>query len=1011
VANAPVSTFKSFYAALRPRFAEVQDMSTRIVVLVVAITFGIAHAGFGQETTGTISGRVVDSQGLPVPGATITATGPQGTKQAVTDGTGNFTVPFLTPGTYALRIELQGFTPFAREGVVVSLGQTVNIPATMTVGGLAETVEVRSTPDTINTRSTTTGAIISSEQLQNIPVGRNVSQTLYLAPGVTSSNTAGVNNPSISGGSGLDNNYVIDGVNVTNQGYGALGSYSIVFGSLGNATPFDFIQEVQVKTGGYEAEFGNATGGVVNVITKSGSNNVNGAIFAYGRPDSLESDWMQFQSINGSVQTTGSHYFDGGVEAGVPIVKDRLFAFGAINPSRNVTLYHAPAGFPLDSLGDVERVRNSMTYSAKATWQATDDHRLDVSFFGDPSKGDNGPQRASALLVPDTSSYSELTYGGHNQTVRYNGVFRNNFLLEGNFARALNTLEETPSANLWRITNQTVTPTQVTGGLGFYEAQNRSLNYQYSAKATNVVGNHQLRYGVEYNDVDYSTLNNRTGPTFVANDGRTTATGAQITVLPDATFGQIYRVTRANFNSGHDTTQRYTNFFVQDSWRVGNRLTINPGLRYEQETLNGDIVKDFTLKNNWAPRIGATYDMTGDGRTKVFGNYGRYYARIPNDLAARSLSADDGISRADFFDASLTQPIPNGVTTTDPNSGQSITNHFVVAGTSVDTIDPNAKLSYVNEAVVGVDREILPQTSVGVHYTYRSIGRVLEDVANAPMVAYDLEVPGLSSVEYILTNPSSKTPVLDTAAFLGASFQDPEHRYHAVDFTLNRRLSNNWSAVASYRWSRLRGNFEGFYRDDNGQSDPGITSLYDFPTNDPSYTAIGVPQFGYRGDIRFLGDPNGILPLDRPHQVKAFGNYVFPFGLNLGGGLNVSSGAPLTPLAANPNYSTGGEIPEAARGSGFQTIDGFRTRTPVISRVDMQASYRVPFSGSVHLTLIGDIFNLFDERTTIAYDQWTQLTGATINPDFGSPVTQVLPGKPPQFQAPREIRLGARLTF
>jgi hypothetical protein len=986
-------------------------MSTRIVVLVVAMTLGMSQLALGQETTGTISGRVVDSQGLPVPGATVIATGPQGNKQAVTDGNGNFTVPFLTPGTYAVRIELQGFTPFMREGLVVSLGQTVNIPATMTVGGLAETVEVRSTPDTINTRSTTTGAIISSEQLQNIPVGRNVSQTLYLAPGVTSSNTAGVNNPSISGGSGLDNHYVIDGVNVTNQGYGALGSYSIVFGSLGNATPFDFIQEVQVKTGGYEAEFGNATGGVVNVITKSGSNNINGAIFAYGRPDGLESDWKQFQSENGSVQTTGSHYFDGGVEAGLPIVRDRLFAFGAINPSRNVTLLHAPAGFPLESLGDVERVRNTMTYSAKATWQTTAEHRFDVSFFGDPSKGDNGPQRASALLVPDTSSYSELTYGGHNQTVRYNGVFRNNFLIEANFARALNTLEETPSVNAWRITNQTMTPTVVTGGIGFFEAQNRSLNYQYSAKATNVLGNHQLRYGVEYNDVDYSTLNNRTGPTFVANDGRTTATGAQITVLPDVTFGQIYRVTRANFNSGHDTTQRYTNFFVQDSWRIGNRLVINPGLRYEQESLSGDIVKDFTLKNNWAPRIGATYDIAGNGRTKVFGNFGRYYARIPNDLAARSLSADDGISRADFFDASLTQPIPNGITTTDPNSGQSITNHFVVAGTTTDVIDPDAKLSYINETVVGLDHEILPQTTVGVHYTYRNIGRMLEDVANAPMVAYDLGVPGLSSVEYILTNPSSKTPVLESAAFLGASFQDPEHRYHAVDVTLNRRLANNWSAVASYRWSRLRGNFEGFYRDDNGQSDPGITSLYDFPTNDPSYTAIGVSEFGYRGDIRFLGDPNGILPLDRPHQFKAFGNYVFPFGLNLGAGFNVSSGAPLTPLAANPNYTTGGEIPEAARGTGIQTIDGFRTRTPIVSRVDMQASYRVPFGSNVGLTLIGDVFNLFNERTTLGYDQWTQLTGATLNPDIGLPITQVLPGKPPQFQAPREIRLGARLTF
>jgi hypothetical protein len=111
--------------------------------------------------------------------------------------------------------------------------------------------------------------------------------------------------------------------------------------------------------------------------------------------------------------------------------------------------------------------------------------------------------------------------------------------------------------------------------------------------------------------------------------------------------------------------------------------------------------------------------------------------------------------------------------------------------------------------------------------------------------------------------------------------------------------------LASYLWSRFRGNFESFYRDDNGQSDPGITSLYDFPTNDPSYTAIGVPQFGYRGDIRFLGDQNGILPLDRPHQVKVFGNYTFPMGLGLGVGSTSVPGAQLTPLAANPNHANG----------------------------------------------------------------------------------------------------------
>ena len=154
-------------------------------------------------------------------------------------------------------------------------------------------------------------------------------------------------------------------------------------------------------------------------------------------------------------------------------------------------------------------------------------------------------------------------------------------------------------------------------------------------------------------------------------------------------------------------------------------------------------------------------------------------------------------------------------------------------------IDPSAKLSYTDEFVAGAEVEIMPHTTFGVRYVYRNIGRVLEDVANAPVAAYDLGVPGLGSVEYILTNPSNNTAILPSAAFLGASFDNATHKYNAVEFTVNRRFSDRWSALTSYRWSRLRGNFEGFYRDDNGQSDPGITSLYDFPTNDPSYSTIG----------------------------------------------------------------------------------------------------------------------------------------------------------------------------
>src|SRR6185436_4083805 len=335
---------------------------------------------------------------------------------------------------------------------------------------------------------------------------------------------------------------------------------------------------------------------------------------------------------------------------------------------------------------------------------------------------------------------------------------------------------------------------------------------QWAIKATNIFNGHQVRYGFQYDDVNYSQINQRTGPTFTAPNGRVTATGASITVLNDVNFGKIWRVTRANFNSGRTTLQKYQTFFVQDTWKVGNRLTLNPGVRYEQEKLAGSIITDFKLKNNWAPRLGATYDFTGNGRSKLFGNYGRYYSRVPNDLAARALSADDGFQRGDYFDAALTRPIPNGVVTQVPGSGQ-ITTHYLAAGVGADIIDPDAKLSYTDEVVGGVEFEVMPHTTLGVRYVYRNIGRVLEDVANCPMVAYEFSAATSSAcgtVEYILTNPTTATPInpalLAVAPqFNSVHFDDATHKYNAVELSLNRPLSDKWQALTSYRYSRQIG--------------------------------------------------------------------------------------------------------------------------------------------------------------------------------------------------------------
>src|SRR6185295_5563143 len=223
--------------------------------------------------------------------------------------------------------------------------------------------------------------------------------------------------------------------------------------------------------------------------------------------------------------------------------------------------------------------------------------------------------------------------------------------------------------------------------------------------------------------------------------------------------------------------------FVQDTWRVGNRLTINPGLRYEQETLNGEAISNFTLKNNWAPRIGATYELDANGKTKVYGNWGRFYARMPNDLAARALSSELTVTRGDYFDANLTQPIPDGTL-----AGEQTT-HLVLSGsTAGDTIDPKTKMSYIDEFVVGMNREVLRNTSVGVNYIHRNTGRVLEDVANCPMAAYfeDATASICTGVSYILTNPTSATPINPDViaadpSFADVAFATPRHVYDAVE--------------------------------------------------------------------------------------------------------------------------------------------------------------------------------------------------------------------------------------
>jgi hypothetical protein len=1026
-------------------------MYARISAFLAAFALAISGLAAAQETTGSLAGQVVDPQGLAVPGATVTVTGPQGARTLVTDADGRYVAPFLTPGLYAIRVELQGFKAAEQKDIAVSLAQRREVNVKLETGGLTETVQVSATSPVIDVRSTTVGGVLDSEQLSRLPVGRSLAAMLYIVPGVSDSSGAGAATPSIGGASGLENSYVIDGVNITDVGFGGMGSYNSQYGSLGAGVTSDFIKETQVMTAGFEAEFGDATGGVVNVVTKSGSNAFSGSLFGYARPAATEAGWRELTTPNGTVNTEGTSNSDYGISLGGRIVPDRVFFFGTYNGQYQTRTFLAPNNtapvFSYASLGGIDRKRTIHAYAGKVTSQIKSGQRIDVSIFGDPSSGD-GLQRFSEVRrvaypgAPGTrdirGGFSELNYGTHNQAVRYDGVFGSRWLLEANLANSNQKFDETPATDEWLYADlRTLTgsdcglpagqvcPQGRTGGLGFFE-QNDGQNLQYGIKSTHILsggGTHEIRYGVQMENIDFTRGTDYSGPNLRLADGRTTVTGGplQIRTGGGVTF---YRSTRGLLVTPGPTTQDYTNFFIQDSWQTG-RLTIRPGIRYERQYLEGQdpsafpaplchegdsrpgvgdgsgpgIACNFTWEN-WAPRIGGTFDLTGDGRAKVFASWGHFFAKIPNDLAARAMSADTGITRQNYVDAGLTQPVANGV-----NFAGS-TAHLLLTSDHAATIDPNSGSTYKNEFLAGVEFDVLGNANLGFRYIRRTMPQILEDIGQLAIAGYILAPD--TPVDYFITNVNANTPVVPCCG-VTYGFEDPQHTYDSFEVTLNKRFSGNWSSIASYRYSRLKGNFEGFFRSDNGQSDPAISSLFDFPTDDPSYVAL-ADEHGGSGDIRFQGCTLGCgtLPNDRPHQLKLYGNYLWN-RVNIGAGFNAGSGHSLTAMASNPIYANAGEIPETLRGEGMQTVDGFRERSPIEVTLDLHVDYGFEFGGR-RLMLLADAFNVFNRDAATWYDYFSETTVGVANPNFGQPVNGGS-SSITSFQAPFALRFGARLDW
>ncbi len=434
------------------------------VILIAAV---FAAGGFGwfaaaqQNITGTLLVRVTDETGGPLPGAAVTLLAPEGPRYGVTNAEGRLLANFLTPGSYAVRVELAGFRTAEQRDIEVRLGQRLEVHLALTLGSFTDAVEVHGGAPLIDRSSATAVTAVGSELLAQLPVGRQLADTVYLAAGVSSGGKSGSANPSISGGSGLENQYVVDGITINHPRYGSLGAYSSTYGALGSGVTYDFINEVQVTTGGSPAEYGQSTGGVVNVVTRSGSNQWKASIFAYHQPEWLEGERREIALVNGVGNVTGSSATELGAALGGPIVRDRAFFFVAANPQQTRTTFVAPRGYPLRQLGTVDRTRTLASYAAKATLHGGSHHRVEASFFGDPSDGEMGPQSATAMAFTNSSSFSGLSFGSHVQALHYLGTVTDRFLLEASAGRMTTAFEETPSVDEWQLTDYTATPAVV----------------------------------------------------------------------------------------------------------------------------------------------------------------------------------------------------------------------------------------------------------------------------------------------------------------------------------------------------------------------------------------------------------------------------------------------------------------------------------------------------------------------------------------------------------------------
>jgi hypothetical protein len=976
-----------------------------------------AHAA---SNDGALAGQLLGAEEGALEGATITVRNTETglTRTVRADADGSFRFPFLPIGDYVLEVEKDGFQSARVEDVRISLGNSTNLSVPLNTTSL-DVVEVTASTAlaAIDVTSTESATNLTREQLQVLPVERDPLAVAFLAPGLVKGDPA-FGGLSFGGSSAAENSVYINGLNVTDF-YNRVGFSSV---------PYAFYKEFQIKTGGYSVEFGRTTGGVINAVTRSGTNEFEFGAEVLWEPSALQSAAEDRYDKDGNRYIAASRdEYDRSslnVFASGPIVQDRLFFFA---------MYEARDYQPVNTANDGNTFNDQSNddgfWGTKLDWQITDNHLLEFLAFSDGNEavtdiydydfetGTRGPLGNTTFTESGGDNYA-LTYTGYltdalSMKVLYGGNERNRSVNSANDINCNRVFDNRPAP--LRGDQGCTTSSTIEDRTDDREALR--FDFEWS------LGDHLLRFGLdrEVNTSEYKRFNPGPGglryDVFATTPGATLANGG---VVPEGVTAYV-RTRQLEVDGDFETEN--SAYYIEDNWSVSDNVVLNIGARLEGfDNKNGEGASYIKIDDMFAPRLGFSWDVNGDGRSKVFGNLGRYFLPVANVINIKQ--AGGFLDERGFYTfEGYEELVNNGQDYLLPILGPQIgpIDNSQGDGTVGDLrgeVDADMDPVHQDELILGYQGMFDEHWSWGVRGIYRRLTNAIDDMEiTSNGILCDGE-PG--SIGYVMGNPGEDVTVytdtdcdgendgyvvIDTSQAGWALYDDegnyvgergfdkPSRNYKALEFQIDRIWDDVWALNASYTLAYSRGNAEGPVNSDTDFADAGRTENFDDPF-------VNLDGYGY-------------LPSDRRHQIKARGSYAISDHWQIGATLNVSSGGPIT------GFGVGNPFDGTNYHSFYICVENCTAENPSerVYRLSPRGGYgRLPWTYEVgasvtYLQQLGEdvdlrvkfsVFNLFDQQRKIEVDQ-------DLDSDIGSVNESFLQAT--SFQAPRYGQLLVSLNF